>query len=785
MSEPRRAPGHPGAGPHWESARKTGVGRACNFRSRVWFTLGEGILNEVYFPGPDTPSTKNCGFIITDGHEFFSDERVDTTSDVQWAAPQAPAYTLINTHRGGRYRIRKQIIAHPDRDSILQRVTFEGLDNKAYRLFYLVTPHLGDEGIHNTASLGDYKGAPLLLAQSCESALAVSCSTAWKDRSVGYVGKSDGWLDLSQNKELKWHYDSAEDGNVALVGEIHCAPESFVASLGFGRSSADASYQAIASLAEDFDTLWNRYIDEWADWQRSLRPIKGTEPSAIFWQSTVVLRTHEAVEQPGARVASLSVPWGEVQAQECAAGYHAVWARDCAQSALGLLACGAEADVRRTLDYLSVVQEADGHWPQLMWADGDQFWSGIQIDSIAAPILLYEIARQEGVIFEEHARARYALMVRKAAAYICRNGPITQQDRWERNGGFSPYTLAMAIAGLLIASRAAQEMGWKDFASCFEETADAWNSQIENWTYCADSAVAKNLGLKGTYCRIVPADRDGRPLFKGGVNLENSMLKKKAAADEMVSPDVWALVRLGLRSPFDPRIVETTAAIDALLRTNTPRGPVWHRYNNDGYGEKKDGSPFCKEGVGRAWPLLSGERAHYEVARGDLERARDLVASLAKFSSDVFLLPEQVWDTDDIPRKQLHLGHATGSARPLAWAHSEYLQSLRSLADECVFGCPKIVARRYVEMKTAPRHTIWRRALQTPRLIPGAILRIEDDEPFFAFWSEPNGTEPIESSLSPVRLHFADLSTQNFNSGEINFKIKRRSGEETRFVISL
>src|SRR5262249_36845278 len=152
--------------------------------------------------------------------------------------------------------------------------------------------------------------------------------------------------------------------------------------------------------------------------------------------------------------------WGKVQTQERAAGYHAVWARDCCQSALGLLACSAKADALRTLDYLTTVQEADGHWRQLMWANGETFWGGIQLDSIAAPILLYEIALQENAYPDNKVKARHADMVRNAADYICRNGPVTPQDRWEKNGGYSPYTLAMTVAGLVIAGTAARERGW-------------------------------------------------------------------------------------------------------------------------------------------------------------------------------------------------------------------------------------------------------------------------------------------------------------------------------------
>ena len=48
--------------------------------------------------------------------------------------------------------------------------------------------------------------------------------------------------------------------------------------------------------------------------------------------------------------------------------------------------------------------------------------------------------------------------------------------------------------------------------------------------------------------------------------------------------------------------------VDALLRAQTPAGPVWRRYTGDGYGEHADGRAFDGTGQGHGWPLLTGER---------------------------------------------------------------------------------------------------------------------------------------------------------------------------------
>jgi glucoamylase len=178
------------------------------------------------------------------------------------------------------------------------------------------------------------------------------------------------------------------------------------------------------------------------------------------------------------------------------------------------------------------------------------------------------------------------------------------------------------------------------------------------------------------------------------------------SASQIVSADALALVRFGLRSADDPRITNTVRVIDALLRIETPEGPLWRRYNEDGYGEHEDGQPFDGIGIGRVWPLLTGERAHYELAAGRPENARALLRTLEACGSDGGLLPEQVWDGPDIPELKLYFGRPSGSAMPLVWAHAEHLKLVRSLHQGRVFDLPPQPVQRYqAEKITSPYRT--------------------------------------------------------------------------------
>jgi glucoamylase len=616
------APGWPGIEPRWTSSSKTGVGTALSVASHVWFTISHGILNEVYYPRVDQACIRDLGLIVTDGHEFFSEEKRHTSSEVSYLTTGVPAYQLLNTCNNGRYRIEKQIVADPQRDVLLQKITFfplQGVLND-YRLHVLLAPHLANHGSGNTAWVDDYKGIPMLFAEREALSLALASSAPWVNRSAGFVGSSDGWQDLIQHKQMTWNYTRAENGNVALTGEVELKPPSgeFILALAFGRTAAEAGNRALASLDDGFDIALDKYLREWKSWHQTLLPVdkkSKRDQKSLYRISTSILRTHEAKSIRGGVIASLAIPWGFAKSDNDLGGYHLVWPRDTVEAASGLLAAGAHEDVRRVIQYLQTTQEKDGHWPQNMWIDGTEYWKGVQMDETALPILLVDLAVREKALTTKDV-SRFWPMVFRAAAYLVQNGPVTQEDRWEEDAGYSPFTLAAEIAALLAAANLADTNGEGLAATYLRETADTWNACVDRWTYATGTDWARQFGVEGYYVRIAPTEvSDAASPAQGFVPIKNRPPGEDGRpANHLVSPDMLALVRFGLRAPDDPRILNTLKVIDALLKVETPFGPAWHRYNGDGYGEHEDGTPFNGTGVGRLWPLLTGERAHYELA---------------------------------------------------------------------------------------------------------------------------------------------------------------------------
>ncbi|MBB4569717.1 glucan 1,4-alpha-glucosidase [Rhizobium leucaenae] len=770
-------PGAPGIEPRWTSSDKSAVGTAISTASNVWFTASHGILNEIYAPRLDMACVRDFGFMVTaDG--YFSEEKRDADHSVQAIEDGVPAFRLVNTSRDGRYRITKTVLSDPDREVVLQDLRFEALIGNLsdYRLHALVAPHLVNGGSDNTGWYADFKGRPMLFAEGSGRSLAVAASVPWLARSAGYVGFSDGWQMLSRGESLKEEYRCATAGNIALSGtlDIQANAGRALIAIGFGTQPEEAAFRAVLSLDQGVEAPLKHYRSGWREWQASLLALdEPHDPNQLnrYRVSTGVLATHRD-DASGAIIASLSIPWGFSKSDDDLGGYHLVWTRDLVETAGALLAAGAKADARSVLDYLAAIQEADGHWVQNAWLDGRPYWYGIQMDETAFPILLYDMLLRAGAIGA--SENRYLPIIEAAAAYIVKNGPATQQDRWEEDAGYSPFTLAVEIAGLLAAADAVESAGRLAVAQYLREVADGWNERIEEWTYATDTDLSRSLGIDGYYVRIASATDGSSSLRRDFIPIRNrDAWDEVVEADLLLSPDALALVRFGLRAADDPRIVGTVKAIDSELRRDLPAGPYWYRYNDDGYGERIGGAPFSGSGVGRLWPLLTGERAHYELAAGRRDEAQRLLAALEASASEGGLLPEQIWDSDDVPERELFLGRPSGSAMPLVWAHAEHIKLLRSLRDGAIFDMPPQTFARYVATKPAPAPFAWRPTNKRAQMPAGRTLRIELPEPALVHWSKDGWATctDTEARDTGCGTHVCDLPTKTLGPGTIIFTI--------------
>jgi glucoamylase len=739
--------GAPGLEPRWTSSVKDAVGTAYSASSRVWFTCSHGILNEIYHPTIDRAQVRDMEFLVTDGETFAHEEKRDLLSTFEYIHPEALGVKYVNRDPQGRYSLTKEILCDPHHSVALLNVRLEGHADLLPRLkvYALLAPHLDDGGMGNTARALDVAGHRMLLAWKNEWALAMGASCGFAKVSCGFVGASDGWRDVMDNFRMNWEFGSATGGNVALIGELNLkngaepGVREFTLAIGIGAGQHTALQKTVSALAMPFTHHRDRFIEQW---QRASNPewlaAKAGDGGKLMRASHNVLLAHEDKTYSGAFVASMSIPWGQVKGDDDLGGYHLVWTRDMVQTATALLACGRAETARRALVYLACTQQPGGGFAQNFWVDGRPYWSGVQLDEVAFPLILaWRLWKAD-----ELGDMDIFPFVERAAGFLVRHAPLTHQERWEENAGYSPSTLAAVIAGLIGAAEIARSRDSTELAVFLEEFADWIEGHIEDWTVTNDGVLLKEVTRH--YMRIRPPEKGAAYSCESCgtemIRLSNRPPGTRYAfeAREIVDAGFLELVRYGVRRADDPLIVDSLKVVDAVLKRDLPQGAGWLRYNWDGYGQQADGKPYEGWGQGRVWPLLGGERAHYELAAG--KDIAGMIRSYEKFATCGQMMPEQVWDEPNLAGTSLKRGKPAGSAVPLVWAHAEYLKLLRSAKDGKVFDRMDPVYERYCEPAGRQRLRrgleIYSQRRPIQKISEGSTLRILDGQHFEVRWTE-------------------------------------------------
>ncbi|HVZ84422.1 MAG TPA: glycoside hydrolase family 15 protein [Terracidiphilus sp.] len=759
LNQQGEAFGGPGLPPRWTSSVKDAIGTSYSASSRVWFTCSHGILNEIYHPTIDRAQVRDMEFLVTDGETFAHEEKRDLITSFEYIHPEALGVRYVNRDPDGRYTLTKEIICDPHHSVVLQHVRLEGHADLLPRLrvFALLAPHLDGGGAGNTARAVDIAGHRMVLAWKNQWSLAMGSSCGFCRVSCGFVGTSDGWRDVMEHRRMEWEFGSATNGNIAVMGELdmtRTAAEDgarvFMVAIGIGEGHHTALQKTVSSLAAPFEDHRNRFITQW---HRVANPewlaAKSGDEGKLMRTSHNVLLAHEDKTFSGAFVASASIPWGQAKSDDDLGGYHLVWTRDMVQTASALLACGRVETARRALVYLACTQQPDGGFAQNFWVDGRPYWGGQQLDEVAFPIILaWRLWQAKGV-----GNMNIFPFVERAAGYLLRHAPITRQERWEENSGYSPSTLAAVIAGLICAAEIARAHDSNELACAYEEFADWIERHLEEWTVTNDGVLHPEV--KRHYMRIRPPEPGDAYMGESAgtetihINNRPPGTQTEFEARAIIDGGFLELVRYGIRRADDPLMIDSLKVVDAVIKRGLPQGPGWLRYNEDGYGQRPDGGPFEGWGQGRVWPLLTGERAHYELAAGNDIAA--LIRTYERFATMGQMMPEQVWDEPNRPGMRLQLGQPAGSAVPLVWAHAEYLKLLRSAVDGHVFDRIEPVYTRYCEPEGRPKvrrnleFFSFHRPIQQMRA--GETLRIVDEKPFTVTWTA-DGWKTVTTTAS-------------------------------------
>ncbi len=699
----------PGVDAEWPDAGKEGVGTSTTLNSKVWFTLGHGVLTEVYYPFLDVANVQSLQFVVVNPKTKEVERESDALirDDGLWHV-NAPSFRQICIGRGKRWALSKQYVTDPQRHSLLIEVSFTVRSKEPLALYVYYDPSLGNSGRHDVGFAQRYyddggaeygKVAFLAYDQGNPKAernylvsSALLVSGGLDEMTTDYAGPGNGLDQLRTHGRIVKSGSVTNAGNIVQIARIQ-RPTQFTLALGFGEKMNLALSNAALSLEKGFAKTRREYEAGWYGYVKTL-PRVAPRHQSQFNMAAIVLKAHEDKTHRGANVASLSVPWSGNANEGGNSGYHAVWARDLYQVATAYLALNDREAAARALDYLFTKQQrADGGFPRNSWLDGKATDGGLQLDQVAYPLILaYQLGRLDQTIWSQH--------IRPAADFIIKNGPATPQERWEEKGGYSPSTIAAEIAGLVCAAEAARRNGDKDSEKKYLAVADEWAASVEKWT-------ATKTGPYGDGNYYLRLSQNGTP--DAGTPLSVNNADPPFDERTIVDAGFLELVRLGIRRADDPLIVKSLAIVDQLLKVDTPNGAAWYRYNHDAYGEADDGRKWNYDGKysgrGRLWTLLTGERGEYELALGDKKTAQTRLDAMQKFANSGLMIPEQIWDRpvesekSKVKSQDFVFGEGTGSATPLCWSMAQFIRLARNLQAGRNLETPDIVAARYTGRK--------------------------------------------------------------------------------------
>ncbi|QMU76099.1 glucan 1,4-alpha-glucosidase [Streptacidiphilus sp. PB12-B1b] len=748
------AAGGPGAASYFDLARKDCLGTARNTASKVWYTVADGVLSDVYEPTVDNTDVSTLQYVVTDGSTFTDLQTRDMSYTVQ-SDDSGMACTVTSTDAKHGYRLRTVYVTDPARDTVLMHTQLSALpgsrvDVRALHVYARLDAHVNGDGGGGQQNAGANTGVvdaatrtPVVFSTNTATEASnrsyavptymdLAASTAGT-ASVGYAGTAgDGLTQLDADHALTPGdiSTSAPDGHIVATEEVTPRhSDDITLALGFGRSQAQATATAAASLRTPFSQVERAYTDGWRAYDSSLAHPPASLPGIpaatvrrTYFLDADVLKASEDKTFPGAVVASLASPWGQaVNAGTLVNGkpvyygsYREVFGRDLYEAFTGLMADGDVATARdATLFLFDRQQLPDGELPRNSLVNGQAApdTGGDQLDETAYPILMAYLSGLSGdsALWTQH--------IKPAADFLVAHGPSYGVERWEEQSGYSPSTIAAEIAGLTAASAIARQHGDSADARLYQAAADDFQRNIKNWT-------VTGTGPDSSSPYFIRLSKTGDPNASTSYSLGNGAPTLRQ--DAVVDGGFQELVRLGELPATDADFTNSLGVLDKQLAVSTPSGTGYYRYGDaasdgsaDGYGDcsttlsqtscTTPGEPWptTDVGTGHLWPVLSGERAESAIATGDRSTAASLLSFMIKSASGVGLVPEQVWEDPDLPASPYGSdptsasigftdGQAAGSASPLTWAQAQELRLIVDLGQGRTVDRPQLTTARYV-----------------------------------------------------------------------------------------
>jgi glucan 1,4-alpha-glucosidase len=799
------AAGGPGTTSHQDQSRKDCVGTARNTNSKIWFTVANGVLSDVYAPTVDATNVETMQYIVTDGSTFTDLQTRDMTYTAK-SDSTGMMCTVTSTAKNHSYKLVTTYLTDPARDSVVVHTRFEPATRAARndKLFVRLDANAGGNGGGGSANGGadtavtdTSTGSPVPVsfdtntvsqanrtAYAVPSYIALRASKSFSSVSSGFVGTpSDGLAQLDANHSLGPVTDSATAGNVEQTAGIQLDNNrETTLALGFGTTQAAAVKTAKATASSAVNGMERTYTKAWQKYDNQLNSphlasanLSSSQRHTAetdYYQSANVVKASEDKTYPGAIVAGLDAPWGQSIAANdpnnlFQPGYKEVFARDLYEAWTALYTDGDLATAKDTVRYLLLhSQQANGSQPRNSLLDGTKAADAFndQLDESAYPILM---AWQSGLGPDKTLWPH----VKLAADFLASHGPSFGVERWEEQTGYSPSTIAAEIAGLVAAASIANEHGDAASARVWLATADQYQRSIKTWGVTTTGP----LSASPYFIRL---SKTGDPNAAISYNVGNGgpTLDQRAVVDN----GFLEYVRLGILPASDPVVANSLKVTDATIEKQTDSGPGWLRYNGDGYGDCQvgagtscttEGAPWtnggANTGTGHPWPVLGAERAEQDLVTGNTTSAANELVTINKENSGPGIVPEQVWDYPDVAPSPYGTdptlasigftnGQADGSASPLTWGSASQVRLTADLGARTTVEQPSIVRNRYVT------HTQGTTPLTVTAPVDGTAT---------------GATTTVTGTAAPhARIDLADVATDNNSATTVTSTTADSSG---------
>jgi glucoamylase len=814
------APGAPGAESFYDLARKDCVGTARNSTSKIWWTIANGVLSDVYEPTVDTTNVKTMQYIVTNGRSWTDLQERDMTYTVS-SDPTGMSCTVTTSSIRHRYQLITTYIADPGREAVVLHTAYHG--PAGLTLYVRLEPLVGGNGgggfVNGGADSADVDtttGSPVPVAYDTNTATqavnrnygaptyeALRQQGGFPEASVGYAGTVSDGLSMLDTSHTLTDYQTAPGGHAALTSRVALDGNGEVTmALGFGRTREHALRAARLSVAAPFSDTMAAYLNDWLVYDAALRKpptFLAGDLRVEYYKSVNVVKASEDKTFPGAIAAGLASPWGQsVSAGQTPQGlpsyfgsYREVFARDLYEAFTGLLVAGDRSTAQAAARFLlERQQQADGSMPRNSLLNGlpAPDTGGVQLDETSYPIIM---AWQSGLASDSNL---YLQHIQPAANFLVAHGPSAGVERWEEQGGYSPSTIAAEIAGLTAASATAKLHGDAVHARVYQATADDFARNIKGWT------VTTTGGPQGNATYFLRLSKTGDPNAAISYNLGNG--GPTVDQRSIIDGGFQELVRLGILPATDQTVAASVKVVDSVIRRRTPSGPGYYRYgasstqSDDGYGDCYQpsgsncsviGAPWPPTGVGTGhlWPVLSGERAEYDLSAGNIREAGTLLRSMNSMTAGVGLMPEQTWEYPALAASPygsdpatasigFRPGRPAGSASPLTWAQAQFARLVLNLGAGRPLERPDVVADRYLPGRPAPLPV----TITSPtngQNVTGTTVAVTGT-------TAPHVTVSVEADNALSPLGGATASTTSDGSGNFNATVAIRFGTTTLTV---